>query len=334
MSDWAGEPFRALLFHQEEDRFTEYLCQLLRSPEALGPFLESVCKLPGLDFNSLSVQTQVQVPGGRPDLVIRNDSTLLLFEAKISAELSSRQLVPYAQKLIEWKQLHPEGTAGLFLITAAVNSRYQGQQGTLMLENEGIDWPALEAITWEEIAQNLGEIGSAEPRLAAHLTEFRELVSWRFGDSNRPFTAEECRRLEDGLLGGALNVCERLTDEIAAGLHERGFTAAFGSGRGSQGYVIRNDRAWWWVGIWFGAWARAGGSPLVFHLSGLKGGAKPLPEIPEEFAQPVLYSSSAGVRYVIPLVLRPGVSLETLKSEFVETIASFCTAFPQTGGNN
>ena len=60
-----GKPHLALLAHKEEDRFTEYLGQLLLSRAALSVFIETLDSGIRMDEPSmLDVHTQVTVPGG------------------------------------------------------------------------------------------------------------------------------------------------------------------------------------------------------------------------------------------------------------------------------
>jgi len=68
---WEGRPAMALLSGKEEDRFTSYLCELLKSREVLAGFLSKLCGVAPNDLGTaVEVRTQVTVPGGRPDLVI------------------------------------------------------------------------------------------------------------------------------------------------------------------------------------------------------------------------------------------------------------------------
>src|SRR5438067_1625071 len=106
MTPWQGKPFLAVLAAKEEDRFTEYLSQILQAPEALRRFLSEVCGLAIRADEELSVRTQLRLTGGTPDLRIRGSTTYLLFEAKVGSWLHKDQLIPYARDIQDWMGTH------------------------------------------------------------------------------------------------------------------------------------------------------------------------------------------------------------------------------------
>ena len=196
MSTWAGRPHLSILGGKEEDRFTQYLAELLRAPVVLSAFLKSVCGLSAIVDSQISARTQVTIPGGRPDLAIRSESLYLLCEAKVSSWLHEEQLTPYARELEQWHQAHPQGTARLFVLAPQRQVGGIVQAAERDLAGAGLDQWRPTSITWEQIAALFQGLDVEDRRLMLHLQEFAEIVTYRLGEPLRPFTLEECRQLD------------------------------------------------------------------------------------------------------------------------------------------
>ena len=319
MGNWTGRPHLSLLGGKEEDRFTLYLCELLRDKGVLRRFVTKICGIEVAPDTTLSALIQATVPGGRADLAIHGESVYLLFEAKLGSWLHEDQLTPYARALDEWSREHPTGTARLFVLTP--------QQQVSRVPNEAI------GITWEEIATLFQEFRSEtnDSRLAVHLQDFAEVVFHRLGDPSRPFTLEESQLLGNPLTARAI----RRAKDVARKAGEQLLTLLQGSecnpsyGAEYDGYWLKYGGRGWWYGIWIVAWAKIGLSPTFFQLSGLAN--RPLPPLPNGLPNPVELSLGNRTDWVIPLAIRDGVEFDTLASEHAEIIRRYATELPHSG---
>jgi hypothetical protein len=151
MTTWVGKPHLSILGGKEEDRFTQYLCELLRSPTILRAFITEACNLDVTVDETTLARTQVTVPGGRPDLAIRGKYLYLLFEAKVGAWLHEDQLRPYAQELDQWLQRQPSGTASLFVLTPQRNLTGILQSAQRELSEAGLDHIHPVGMCWEQV---------------------------------------------------------------------------------------------------------------------------------------------------------------------------------------
>src|SRR5687767_14774936 len=100
-AEWRGVPSRALLRGKLEDRFTAYLCELLRSPEICQRFATDVCGIALSNPSDMVISAPwLRVPGGCPDIAVESRSMLCIVEAKVDSALHDGQLVPYARHLV------------------------------------------------------------------------------------------------------------------------------------------------------------------------------------------------------------------------------------------
>jgi hypothetical protein len=336
MSSWAGRPYLAILGGKEEDRFTNYLAELLKDPDMLaaftGTFLKDHC---GLLINSepgMTAQTQVTVAGGRPDLAIRAKSTYLLFEAKVSSWLHEDQLKPYAEELEKWKKDNPKGAARLFVLVpeSQVNT-------SLVVARQQLSEPPLNncipiAISWEQVANFFATRASGvdDRNLCVHLNDFKELVNYRFGTMGRPFTSEEVKTLQDSLVANALERVLALVDKVVASLGERGVNCSVSRGTDYIGYNLRYGERGWWYGLWITPWARLGASPAFLQLLGLAN--RPAPSIPDRLPGPFSFEVNSSKQYVVPLVHREGVGIDIMAEEHSNLIWRYLKEVPNSGG--
>ncbi len=337
MSSWVGRPYLAILGGKEEDRFTNYLAEILKDPSILaaftGIFLKDHCRLLLKQEPGMMAQSQVTVAGGRPDLAIRAKSTYLLFEAKVSSWLHEDQLIPYAEELEKWKKDFPEGVAGLFVlvpesqVSAALNVARQ-QLSEFPLSN----WIPV-AISWEQVANFFGiqASGVDDRSLGVHLSNFKELVNYRFGTMGRPFSSEEVKVLEDSLVANALERVSALVDKVVASLSERGVYCNVSKGSIYLGYILRYREHEWWYGLWINPWARLGTSLVFLQLSGFLN--RPLPSIPDNLQRPVLFEYDGSKHYVVPLTHREGVGIDILAEEHSNIIWRYLTEVTNSGTN-
>lgn len=321
VSGWTGRPHPhlSLLGGKEEDRFTLYLCELLRDEWVLRRFVTKICGVEVAPNTSLSALIQATVPGGRADLAITGESVYLLFEAKVGSWLHEDQLMPYATALDEWHREHPTGTTRLFVLAP------EGQVSRV--PNVGI------GITWEAVARLFQELQSetSDPRLAVYLQDFAEIVFHRLGEPSRPFTLEEVQLLESALTARALrrakDVANRAAEQLLTLL--QGATCNPSYGVEYDGYWLKYGGRGWWFGIWMAAWAKVGQSPSFLHLNGFDN--RSLPVLPDGLSNPVEAQLGNRGQWVIPLVIRDGVDLETLAREHADIIRKYVTETPESG---
>ena len=331
MSTWAGRPHLSILGGKEEDRFTQYLAELLRAPVVLSAFLKSVCGLSAIVDSQISARTQVTIPGGRPDLAIRSESLYLLCEAKVSSWLHEEQLTPYARELEQWHQAHPQGTARLFVLAPQRQVGGIVQAAERDLAGAGLDQWRPTSITWEQIAALFQGLDVEDRRLMLHLQEFAEIVTYRLGEPLRPFTLEECRQLDDPLVARSICRARLLVDLVKELLSQRGLRSAPSVGRLYDGYYLKYDGRTWWYGLWIEAWAKIGWSPVFLQLLGYSNW--PLPPFPAGLPSPAGFQLDNVEYIVVPLAIRHDVELEKLADEQAEVIWRFAIELPESGSS-
>lgn len=330
MSTWTGRPHLSIFGGKEEDRFTRYLCELLRAPGVLAAFLREICGVEVGPHDSVSAQTQVTVPGGRADLALRGESVYFLFEAKVGAWLHEDQLTPYAREVDQWRQAHPTGAALLFLLAPQRHASGIAQSAQRELSEAGLGHLQPVIVTWEQVAtlfQRLEAQGD-DPRLSLHLGEFAEIVFYRLGEPLRPFTLEECRLLEDPLAANAIRSARLLVDRATQVLSRRGFSFTASRGFLYEGYGAKYGGRTWWYGVWIDAWAKVGFSPIFLQLLGFTN--RPVPPTPQGLPGPVSVQFG-NAEHVIPLAIRDGVELEVLALEHADIIWRYATQLPESG---
>jgi len=325
MTTWRGTPFRALLAEKEEDRFTEFLAHLLQDEAVLQSFLSRLCSLPLKDLGTVEVRTQVLLADGRPDLVIHGPRAFLVFEAKVGSWFHEGQLDDYTEAIAKWTSANPSGIARLYTLIPALRAEDAATSQTPVRANGHA-----RAIQWEEVASLFSEIaaGTADPRLRLFLLEFSGLVVDRFGEVQRPFTAEEAALVHDRLAGGTMVRCLEIVQHtrqvLAQDSHNK---LTHQAAMGWQGFGLkRGDRAWWF-GYWPAAWAGGSGSALVLHLRAFLQQTRP--PIPEDLPQPIWISTNVG--HVVPLPVSAGVELGTLAETHASTIAAYALRVPSSG---
>lgn len=337
MSTWRGKPYLALLAHKEEDRFTEYLCQLLQSEEVLIPFLRDLCTVETPVISSkLSVKTQVTVAGGRPDLTIRGDNIYLLFEAKVASWLHDNQVIPYVKALLSWKEKHPEAVTNLYLVSPArsgVDMLEIGRSFLTSIEPISLE---IHLITWESIASLFNTISQSskvsDPRLVFYLNEFVELVTHRLGEAERPYTAEEVKLLYDTSVGRIIMRASTIVQKTGRTLFRNAtdqFDIKDSTGPDFDGYNIRSTNRKWWFGVWISVWANLGEGPIFLQLPGFSGRA--LPDIPSELPGPMEYKAATSTGFVVPLRIRAQIQLDQLAEEHANIIRRYYLEFPESG---
>ncbi|MBZ4414700.1 PD-(D/E)XK nuclease family protein [Myxococcus sp. XM-1-1-1] len=337
-SSWTGQPILAVLGSKEEDRFTELLVHLLQAPEVLRAFMRELCgiEVSEAELVSLKARTQVTVPGGRPDIVIQGPARYCLFEAKVSSWLHEGQLLPYSQELQRWQIAHPGGKAHLFLLAPSQSSRGLMQTALQQLSQAAVTSAELSVLDWEKVAEVLAKTSEqvSSLRLRVYLHDFKELVAYRMGEPERPFTREEAQLLGDPLVARALLRARRLIGRIVSTLEEQNggmIKSRRYAGPEWDGYVLRALGRWWWFGFWPDAWATAGESALVLQVPGFR--EQHFGDLPAGFMQPLKCRTSKNETWwVVPLVLREQVDLDILVAEHAATISAWMNGFPESGG--
>jgi len=272
MDKWIGKPFLALLANKEEDRFTEYLCELLKARPVLIRFLSEVCGFLLPRGEDLTVKTRISFDSGIPDLVVESETVRLVFEAKVASLPHDDQLVRYAKDLQEWAHGAPGRQARLFLL--APQSALSTINAQLALADAGVNDVPFAPVSWQGVATTFHALANSteDRRLAAHLANFAELVTWRMEEANRPLTADEVQLLQDPLIGVALCLAFRTataTSELLKSDPLLGGSVQFwGPKSKSDGLVSGwNVRDVFWFGVWIDAWAKLGRSPIVLDVS-------------------------------------------------------------------
>ncbi|MEP6651971.1 MAG: PD-(D/E)XK nuclease family protein [Myxococcales bacterium] len=331
---WTGRVARALLAGKEEDRFTAFLEQLLKSELVLAAFLKEVCGIPSVAFSTgdLTVATQVQIPNGRPDLVITGPNIFLVFEAKVSAWLHKDQLVSYAQAQSKWRVARPEGIAKLFIV--APQSGLVGLTATSRDQIGAIATPEFfAAVSWEAIAGLFKTVqaGIRNEELRTSLLLFVQLVETRLGEMSEPFSGEEERLLADPLtgrsIGRVLEVLQRVSGKLSSREPRIKQTAA--SGMTWQGYTLRYDERWWWLGLWPPVWRQTGVSPLILQTPGIK--PTEVAFWDSELPKPVPYKTDhEGM--AVPLPMAAGEDFDLVATGIVNIVVAYIVNRPTSGG--
>ena len=342
--EWQPQIHRAVLLRNEEDRFTEFLAQLLQAPavrrvfvnelchkEGVGPILNEIC------CDHLKVYTQVQIEGGRPDLVIKDekgDKVFLLFEAKVGSWLHEDQLVPYAREVEIWKQDNPGGVARLYIIAPKGNSENQCSEGEKQIRDAGIESVTPVAIAWEDISDKFRGLSESVKgiKLKVFMETFVELVRWRFGEWCRKFTNEEVQFLADPLVPPIFarlsSIVHRIRKELLK-LDDFRSSCIISPG-GGEGYYLSFEGKKWWFGLWFDGWRTVRDSPLIFQLLGFED-RLPL-RLPEVRPCPVQYTAWNNTKgYAVPLPLREDVEIDVLVKEHADIIRRYCKECPGSG---
>ena len=316
---WTSAPTLAVLAGKEEDRFTEYLCHLLRDGGFLAAFTEKI----GLDYaDTLTVSTQVRVQGGRPDLVIRNEDNLVLFEAKLGSWLHDDQVVPYARRVV--KARNDGRRANLWLITPAVAETGLLETGAEQLATAGISEVELAALTSEAIGALASAHSESLPpgRLRTHLEDFASLVRQRLGDDHTPFSSEEAAALGDPLVARALVRVRTVVDAISRALKSRDKTIRISRSRGVgfDGLTLTRAGRYWWVGLWVDAWASAGTSPVQLQLYGLAEGDE---TVFPGLLPHVRYTAATSNGRCVPLRIPEGLSPQEVALLHADVIQAY-----------
>jgi len=327
MKPWTGRPHLSILGAKEEDRFTHYLCELLRAPSVLAAFLKDLCNVEVKP--NVNVSMQPQVTEGRPDLAIRGESTYLLFEAKVGSWLHEDQLSPYARELDQWLRKNPAGTARLFVVAPHRQVLGIAHTAKQELSEAGLSHFQPVGIAWEQIATLFQTLDANDPRLNLHLREFSEIILYRLGEPTRPFTVEECKLLDDPLVARSLHRARLLIEHVKQILSNQGFSFKDSRGFLYDGYGVAFEGRTWWYGIWIDAWAKLGLSPIFLQLLGLTNRVVPL--IPEGLPSPVSVQFGKLEEQVVPLPIRDAVELESLAREQANIILRYTTELPESG---
>jgi len=328
-------PYLSLLASKEEDRFTEYLGQLLQDPHILRAFVSKVCGVETQSPEMLIARTQITVPGGRPDLAIRDPgATYLLFEVKLGSWLHDDQLSPYADALLSWLDRDSERSAHLFLICPGQVLPQELEDGRTQIAGKLGGDLELSGIPWETIASFFRQIANTttDARLGVHTSDFAELIEWRLEGAPRSFTAEETALLSDPLAAQAINAARRLVHDLRTAVEEmlsENAKMTVSYGQDFDGYrLVVGDREWWF-GFWLDAWEKIGISPLFLQLSGWQGG--PALEVPEHLPLPVVRRMPYGERLLAPLTLESGVEPPALLNHLARIICDYCEQVPESG---
>jgi hypothetical protein len=319
------------LADKEEDRFTQFLCQLLQSPEVLRVFLAEACHVEVDDVADLIVATQTTIPDGRPDLVIAGPRHYFLFEAKVGSWMHDDQLVPYAKHVKAWVAEHQDGQGRLFLLAPAVSVPGLVDDARAQLGDpiEGIPWEAI-ALLFDQLSRQVHDND-----LQVHLATFVDLVRYRLGEGDSPFTGEEIDVLRDALTARALHRAYLVLERVAAMLKRQSrqpLSLTLSSSSKWQGYTIRTDERWWWFGVWLEVWAGLGRSPLILQLPGLTNVQTFSPALP---LQPRAYrTADTSSGFAAALELAQAEDPDRAATRLSSLILSVLRVVPETGGTH
>lgn len=331
---WMGKPELAFLSGAEEDRFTEYLNQLLQHPGLLRRFLSEFCQMGINELHSAPlVRTQASISGGRPDLVIREDPFVyVLCEARVGAWFHDGQLSTYVEKLERWTQIHPDGEARLLLLCPRRSLDPAIEEAKALLEEGTSSSRLVVGASWEDVAAFVAPYAEEvdDQRFAFHLREFQRVVEARLGKELRPFTDEEARLLSDPLAAESLVRVRALVEDLKEALAQRLEGASFtvSCGRGYDGHWLNYAGAAWWFGVWYEMWPFVR-SPLVFQLNGWSG--RTVPEVHSSLMKAVAVDTPWGKESVVPLRIHATVAPQELVKGFVGSIEECVKAFPESG---
>ena len=331
---WTGQPEFAFLVAAEEDRFTEYLNQLLQHPSLLRRFLSEFCQI-AIDerYAAPLVRTQVRIPGGRPDLVIREDPFVyVLCEAKVGGWFHDGQLSTYVDDLERWTQIHPDGERRLLVLCPRRSLEFALDDADAVLEKRTSSSNLVAGVSWEQVSAFMAEYAEEveDQRFAFHLREFQRVVETRLGKELRPFTDEEARVLSDPLAAQSLvrvwALLEDLKEALAEHLEDASFSVA--CGRGYDGYWLNLEGGSWWFGVWYEVWASVR-CPLVIQLNGWSGRA--ILEVDNSLTKAVVVDTPWGKECVVPLRIHATVDPRELVKGFVKIIDQYVKAYPESG---
>jgi hypothetical protein len=337
MTTWDGRPELALLAEKEEDRFTQLLCELLRSKEVMRGFLH----LCGGGFEEraahLRPSTQVTIPEGRLDLALHGPDTYLLVEAKVGAWLHDGQLVPYAAELLAWAGRNPGGQSRLLLLAPADTLAGLQETAAAQLRGTGYTQPPC-CISWEQIAALCGGLvrdGVQPPELRVHLATFKALIERRLGPEEEPFASEELALLANPLTGRAMRRTVVILRKLIAALRtdDPDFKPSIkdSTSLSWQGFNLYLKGRWWWLGLWPTVWSTVGRSPLYLELPGMTEVMRA--GIPAHLPAPVPYHTPQGDGFVVPLPLAPAMPLDEIARNLASIVRAYLTQVPASGVN-
>lgn len=324
-----------MLADKEEDRFTQLLCELLRSEAVMEGFLEGCGLAPPGGASALHPSTQVTVPDGRLDLSIHGPGTYLLFEAKVSSWLHDGQLVPYAKDLLAWAGKNPGGLSRMILLAPAATLIEIKAAAEAQLQGTGYS-EELHCVSWEQIARLCSSLKDAvePPELRVHLATFAALVERRLGRAQEPFASEEIALLANPLTGRAMNraavVLRKVIESLQRGGPGFNVDTTEACGLSWQGRNLYLNKRWWWMGLWPSVWATVGGSPLLLQLPGMTDAMRAT--IPKHLPQPVKGHTTNGEVFVVPLPLSPAMPLDELAQALASIVRDYLVQVPDSGG--
>ncbi|WP_375760986.1 hypothetical protein [Corallococcus exercitus] len=334
---WNGRPELALLAEKEEDRFTQFLCELLRSDAVMDGFLRLCGLTPERGASALHPSTQVTVPGGRLDLAIHGPDTYLLFEAKVGSWLHDGQLVPYAKDLLAWAVKNPGGRSRMILLAPAATLLEIEAAAVAQLQGTGfLESPR--CVSWEQVARMCAGLKEAvePPELRVHLATFTALVERRLGQAQEPFSSEEIALLANPLTGRAVHraaiVLTKLIECLKRGGPDFKVDTTKAAGLLWQGRNLYLNRRWWWVGLWPPVWSTVGGSPLLLQVPGMTDAM--LASVPKHLPRPVLGPTTAGDGFVVPLPLHPAMPLDEIAQALASIVRDYLVQVPDSGGTS
>lgn len=332
-SEWLGRPALAILADKQENRFTTLLCELLRSRRVLSAFLDTCGITPRDGVADLTVRTEVSVPGGRPDLVVRGSSTYLLFEAKVGSWLNQRQVPAYLNAVTAWTRLTPQGLSRLIILAPRRNRNALVEEANRDAGRVGA--PAVEGVSWEDIGSCFAALARELPEsaLRTYLGLFSDLVDSTLGESPVPFTQRDLDVLSDAVVARAYRRLWEVCETLVARLREEDdgtLTFDYACSSGWQGYTIRKGGRWWWIGLWPAIWDQLGATPLVLQTPGLDGHApKHLsPTLPTT----AVFRDKHVDRMLLPLPLVADEHPAQLNDRLLRVVREILSGHPASGG--
>jgi hypothetical protein len=322
-SIWEGKPERAFLAGKEEDRFTEMLCQILKDQTVLDKFLRQLCdiQLSPAELVKTIVTTQMVVPEGRIDLVIRSPKHLLVFEAKVGSWLHGNQILSYAKFIEELATAQSYGDRRLVLVAPQANLRPVFEAAKRQIGKK-FKKVKPDKLSWEQIGGFAQSIATGVPdsRLRFYLGLLSDLIEYRLGQQVRPFRENEVAILSDPTVGAVVFRATQLAAQTVEALKARWrlklkLTIKPSSGSRDQffkGFTIFVGKHEFWFGLWIDSWMMCG-SPICLQIHEYSGLKRPIPKL-------IKFTLNGEQVQAVPIPVSPDLDFDKQAEQMADLI--------------
>jgi len=267
----------------------------------------------------------VNIPGGRPDIILEKNETMILIESKLDAPLGMEQPEAYAQFLDSIKKNYGR-IAEMILIAPETTRKSYEDEAKNRVSAIGINDLPIRSISWEEVGNAAKKAASIlEGPEAIRLLDFADVISIYIGEIPRQLTENEVRLLQSHetrhSIRESILIFESLTTRIA-GIDQ----VECGNQKGGgyyYGFYFQYASIEYWFGISLDYWIKYGESLLWIQKPGS------FPIIDLETEEMLRIKSDKGGTSA-PIRLSPSTPRDIQINKAIETIQTF---LKKTKGN-